>query len=242
MLFGASLAASASSAYGRHGARINRAERWSAVILLALLVAPRPAAAEATPIRLLVLGDSLTAGYGLAWAQAFPAQLERALAAEGLAVRVSGAGVSGDTTAGARARLAWTLGASAQYQPDAAIVELGANDALRGIEPEATAQSLDAILTELNRCGIPVLLAGMRAPPNLGPEYGHRFDAIYPRLAQAHGVALYPFFLEGVAAVPRLNQDDGIHPNAEGVAEIVRRITPAAAALVRAARARAQAP
>jgi acyl-CoA thioesterase-1 len=242
MLFGASLAASALSAYGRHGARINRAERWSAVILLALLVAPRPVAGGATPIRLLVLGDSLMAGYGLAWAQAFPAQIERALAAEGLAVRVSSAGVSGDTTAGGRARLAWTLGASAQDQPDAAIVELGANDALRGIEPEATAQNLDAILTELNRCGIPVLLAGMRAPPNLGPEYGRRFDAIFPRLAQAHGVALYPFFLEGVAAVPRLNQDDGIHPNAEGIAEIVRRITPAAAALVRGARARAQAP
>ena len=171
-----------------------------------------------------------------------PAQLERALAAEGLAVRVSSAGVSGDTTAGGRARLAWTLGASAQDQPDAAIVELGANDALHGIEPEVTAQNLDAILTELNRCGIPVLLAGMRAPPDLGPEYGRRFDAIYPRLAQAHGVALYPFFLEGVAAVPRLNQNDGIHPNAEGVAEIVRRITPAAAALVRAARARAPAP
>ena len=140
------------------------------------------------------------------------AQIERALAAEGLAVRVSSAGVSGDTTAGGRARLAWTLGASAQDQPDAAIVELGANDALRGIEPEAAAQNLDAILTELNRCGIPVLLAGMRAPPNLGPEYGRRFDAIFPRLAQAHGVALYPFFLEGVAAVPRLNQDDGSTP------------------------------
>jgi acyl-CoA thioesterase-1 len=242
MLFGASLPASASSAYGRHGARINRAERWSAVILLALLVAPRPVAGGATPIRLLVLGDSLTAGYGLAWAQTFPAQLERALAAEGLAVRVSGAGVSGDTTSGGRARLAWTLGASARDQPDAAIVELGANDALRGIDPEVTAQNLDAILTELNRRGIPVLLAGMRAPPNLGPQYGRLFDAIYPRLAQAHGVALYPFFLEGVAAVPRLNQDDGIHPNAEGIAEIVRRITPAAAALVCGARARAQAP
>jgi acyl-CoA thioesterase I len=242
MLFGASLAASASSAYGRHGARINRPERWSAMILLALLLAPRPVVGGATPILLLVIGDSLTAGYGLASPQAFPAQLERALAAEGLAVRVSSAGVSGDTTAGGRARLAWALGASAQEQPDAAIVELGANDALRGIEPEVTAQNLDAILTELSRRGIPVLLAGMRAPPNLGPEYGRRFDAIYPRLAQAHGVALYPFFLEGVAAVPRLNQDDGIHPNAEGVAEIVRRITPPAAALVRGARARAQAP
>ena len=133
-----------------------------------------------------------------------------------------GAGVAGDTSAGGRARLAWSLA----DRPDAAIVELGANDGLRGIDPAVTYDNLDAILTELKRRGIPVLLAGMYAPPNLGREYGEAFNGIYPRLAEKHGVRLYPFFLDGVAVEPRLNQPDGIHPNEDGVAVIVERILP----------------
>ena len=186
------------------------------------VVAGLPASA-AKETRLLALGDSLTSGWGLAARDAFPAQLERALRAAGRRdVRVIGAGVAGDTSAGGRARLAWSLA----DRPDAAIVELGANDGLRGIDPAATYDNLDAILTELKRRGIPVLLAGMYAPPNLGREYGEAFNGIYPRLAEKHGVRLYPFFLDGVAVEPRLNQPDGIHPNEDGVAVIVERILP----------------
>lgn len=230
--------------YGPPAAVINAlaASLLAAVMTLVAAVAPagRPAmaaAAAAEPVRLLLLGDSLTAGYGLARGDAFPAQLERALRQEGLAVTVIDAGVSGDTTAGGRARLAWTLGQTPAAAPDAVIVELGANDALRGIDPAVAQQNLDAILAELARRRIPVLLAGMLAPPNLGGDYGRRFAAIYPALAKAHGAALYPFFLDGVAGERALNQGDGIHPNRDGVAEIVRRITPAAAALVRKAAA-----
>ena len=190
-------------------------------VLLAAVAIPPEAAAKET--RLLVLGDSLTSGWGLAAGDAFPARLERALRAAGREdVRVVGAGVAGDTTAGGRARLGWSLA----ERPDAAIVELGANDGLRGIDPASTYDNLDAILAELKRRKIPVLLAGMYAPPNLGSEYGAAFNAIYPRLAERHGVRLYPFFLEGVAVEPGLNQPDGIHPNADGVAVIVERILP----------------
>lgn len=179
--------------------------------------------ATAKEIRLLAFGDSLTSGWGLAARDAFPAQLERALHAAGRKnVRVIASGVAGDTSAGGRARLAWSLA----DRPDVAIVELGANDGLRGIDPASTYGNLDAILAELKRRGIPVLLTGMYAPPNLGSEYGEAFNAIYPRLAERHGVVLYPFFLEGVAVEPALNQPDGIHPNAEGVAVIVERILP----------------
>ena len=189
-------------------------------VLLAVSVSPPVAAAET---RLLAFGDSLTSGWGLAARDAFPAALERALHAAGRRdVRVIAAGVAGDTTAGGRARLAWSLA----DRPHAAIVELGANDGLRGIDPASTQANLDAILGELGRRGIPVLLAGMYAPPNLGREYGEAFDAIYPKLAEKHGVALYPFFLDGVAVEPALNQPDGLHPNADGVAVIARRILP----------------
>ena len=182
-----------------------------------------PSAATAKETRLLAFGDSLTSGWGLAARDAFPAQLERALHAAGRkTVRVIASGVAGDTSAGGRARLAWSLA----DRPDAAIVELGANDGLRGIDPASTYGNLDAILAELKRRGIPVLLAGMYAPPNLGSEYGEAFNAIYPRLAERHGVVLYPFFLEGVAVEPALNQPDGIHPNGDGVAVIVERILP----------------
>lgn len=189
--------------------------------MLAAAVGGRAAAAE-EPQRLLVLGDSLTAGYGLPRAQAFPARLEAALKAAGRKVEVIDAGVSGDTTAGGLARLDWALTPS----PDAAIVELGANDGLRGLDPKLTYANLDAILARLKERRIKVLLAGMLAPPNLGRDYGDEFNGVFPRLAERHSVALYPFFLEGVAAEPSLNQADGLHPNAEGVEVVVRRILP----------------
>lgn len=192
-------------------------------------------AAEA-PIRLLALGDSLTAGYGLAPAQAFPAQLERALRGQALDVTVENAGVSGDTSAGGRARLAGLLAASHRTKPDAVIVELGINDAFRGIDPEVTCANLDAILEQLSAHGIPVLLAGMRLLPRWGIPDDERFASLYPRVAARHGVALYPFFLEGVAGERSLNLPDGLHPNARGIAEIVRRITPAVLDLVRSAK------
>ncbi len=178
-------------------------------------------------MRLLVLGDSLTAGYGLPKQDGFTAQLERSLRADGLDVTVIDAGVSGDTTAGGLARLDWVLRSAGAGGPDAVIVELGANDGLRGFDPEVTYGNLDRILSRLRESDVPILVAGMRAPPNLGREYVDAFDAIFPRLADRHEVPLYPFFLDGVAADPDLNQADGIHPNREGVAEIVSRIKPA---------------
>lgn len=191
------------------------------VMLAAVLAVPAlPAAAE--PIRVMAFGDSLTHGYGLAPGETFPEQLEAALRDDGFDVTVLNAGNSGDTTAGGLARLDWALA----DDPDAVILELGANDGLRGLDPEATYANLDAMLAKLLNAGVPVLLAGMLAPPNLGREYGEAFNAIYPRLAAEHGVPLYPFFLEGVAAQRALNQGDGIHPNAKGVAEIVAGIKP----------------
>lgn len=179
-------------------------------------------AARAEPARILVLGDSIAAGYGLAADEAFPARLESHLRRAGREVRVIDAGVSGDTTAGGLARLDWALA----DRPHVVIVELGGNDGLRGIAPQATRANLDAILARLKARGPRVLLTGMLAPPNLGAEYGRAFDAIYPELAAKYGVALYPFVLDGVAAQPDLNQRDGIHPNARGVAVMVDRIAP----------------
>ncbi|HEX9836575.1 MAG TPA: arylesterase [Alphaproteobacteria bacterium] len=179
-------------------------------------------AARAEPARILVLGDSIAAGYGLAADEAFPARLESHLRRAGHEVRVIDAGVSGDTTAGGFARLDWALA----DRPHIVIVELGGNDGLRGIAPAATRANLDAILARLKARGPRVLLTGMLAPPNLGAEYGRAFDAIYPELAAKYGVALYPFVLDGVAAQPDLNQRDGIHPNARGVAVMVDRIAP----------------
>jgi acyl-CoA thioesterase-1 len=219
------------------------AKRFNAIALLGLALsllagaafaqAPgTPARAAPTnagaPIRLLVLGDSLSAGYGLPAGEAFPPQLERALRAKGHNVNVIGAGVSGDTTAGGRARLDWSLADN----PDAAIVELGANDGLRGLDPKSTAENLSAILAALKARGTPTLLAGMLAPPNLGAAYGKEFNALYPRLAKEHGAGLYPFFLDGVAADTALNQADGMHPNARGVLVIVERILPAVEKLI----------
>jgi acyl-CoA thioesterase-1 len=194
-------------------------------------MAPARAAGEIT---LVALGDSLTAGFGLSPSEAFPARLEAVLRERGHDVRVINAGVSGDTASAGLARLDWAVDADA----DGVIVELGANDALRGIDPGVTRDALDAILARLGEREIPVLLAGMRAPPNMGTAYTERFDAIYPALAEKHGVPLYPFFLEGVAARAELNQQDGIHPNAQGVAAIVTAMTPYAERLIALIRAR----
>lgn len=202
--------------------------------LLLLLCVAAPLRAE--PIAILGLGDSLMAGYGLSRGSSFPAQLQAALIQRGSSVRVINAGVSGDTSAGGKARLAWSLA----ERPDAAIVELGANDGLRGLPVEEMRANLDAILTELAAKGIPTLLVGMRAPPNMGRDYGQAFQQAFVDLARKHDVAFYPFFLDGVAANAALNQDDGIHPTAEGVSEIVERILPAVEALIeRALRGRA---
>jgi len=172
--------------------------------------------------RLLVLGDSLTAGYGLAAGETFPEQLERALQQAGHNVTVINAGVSGDTTAGGLARLDWAL----RDDPQLVIVELGGNDALRGLPPEETFDNLDAILERLDTAGISIILTGMQAPRNLGVDYTTDFDQIYPRLASKYKVSFYPFFLDGVALDPALNQADGIHPNSAGVAVIVDRMLP----------------
>lgn len=182
--------------------------------------------------RILALGDSLTAGYGLPAEASFPAQLERALKARGHDVRVINAGVSGDTSAGGLARLDWALAES----PQVAIVELGANDGLRGQDPALMRANLDAILSKLKAKGVRVLLTGMRAPPNLGPDYGRAYDSVFAELAKKHGVAFHPFFLDGVAGQPALNQRDGMHPTEKGVAVIVERIVPQVETLLEAPR------
>jgi len=206
----------------------------AALGLVALAALPSYSPAIAAEMRILALGDSLTAGLGLPEGQGFAAQLERALNAGGRAVRVLNAGVSGDTTAGGLQRLDWALAG----KPHVAIVELGANDMLRGLDPAKAEANLDAILTKLKKRGVTTLLAGMLAAPNLGRDYERAFNAIYPALAQKHGVALYPFFLDGVAGNLALLLPDGLHPNERGVAEIVRRILPAVErALAEAAKA-----
>lgn len=205
--------------------------RLAGGLLLALSVlsglAPAHAQAQSQPespknFRLMVIGDSLAAGFGLPAQEAFPAQLEAALRKAGRPVTVLNAGVSGDTSAGGRARLDWALA----DKPDAVIVELGANDGLRGIDPKTTYENLAAILNGLKTRGVPAFLAGMYAPPNLGAAYGEEFRAVYTRLAKEFDVPLYGFFLEGVAAQPQLNQADGMHPNAAGVAVMVKSIVP----------------
>jgi len=180
------------------------------------------AAGETKPIKMVVLGDSLSAGLGLSASSAFPARLQKSLEAKGIAVDMINAGVSGDTTSGGRDRLDWSV----PEGTEAVILELGANDALRGIDPRVTRAALTDILTRLKARRIAVLLCGMVAPPNYGSDYSARFNAIYPELAKSFGVPLYPFFLEGVATAARLNQADGLHPTAEGVDMIVKNILP----------------
>jgi len=186
------------------------------------------------PVRIVMLGDSITAGLGLPAQNALPAKLEKALKAKGIAVAVENAGVSGDTSAGGLARLDWSVGEGT----DAVILELGANDALRGNDPQQTQKALDRIIAHLTERKIAVLLTGMLAPRNLGPDYAKAFDPIYPALARAHDVVFYPFILDGVAANPALNQGDGIHPNAAGVDVIVERLAPKVEELVGRAKAR----
>lgn len=177
---------------------------------------------DVKPIRLAVLGDSLTAGFGLPASSAFPVRLQKALRDRGIAADIHNAGVSGDTASGGLARLDWSI----PPDTEAVIVELGANDALRGTDPKVTRSALSDILARLKARGIAVLLCGMVAPPNYGADYSARFNAIYPDIAKQFGVPLYPFFLEGVAADKRLNQADGLHPTTEGIDVIVRNILP----------------
>lgn len=185
-----------------------------------------PAAPRAPVV--LDFGDSLTAGLGLPANEAFPARLEAWLDQRGVAARVVNAGVSGDTTADGLARLDWALA----DKPDLVILALGANDALRGIEPSTVRENLDKMIGKIEASGAKVLLLGMLAPPNWGAEYKHAFDQIFPELAQTHHLPLYPFFLEGVAMKPELNQPDGLHPNKQGVTVLVDRIAPLVASLL----------
>ncbi|HEV7633835.1 MAG TPA: arylesterase [Bradyrhizobium sp.] len=203
------------------------------VLGLALMVAgtadaQTPAGSAAKPIKMVVLGDSLSAGLGLSAASAFPAKLQKALENKGIEVDMINAGVSGDTSSSGRDRLDWSVPEGTA----AVILELGANDALRGTDPAVTRAALSDILTRLKARKIAVLLCGMVAPPNYGSDYADRFNAIYPDLAKAFGVPLYRFFLDGVAADARLNQPDGLHPTAEGVDVIVRNILPTVQAFV----------
>jgi acyl-CoA thioesterase I len=211
---------------------------WVRLVLVTLIclaiLAPLGRAAAAT-LTIVALGDSLTAGYGLNGNAAFPARLQAALRARGhTGVSIVNAGVSGDTTSGGLQRLDWSV----PQGTDAVIVELGANDALRGVDPKVTKAALDRILARLAARHIPVLLAGMKAPRNMGPDYVRAFDAIYPALASTHQVVFYPFFLAGVAADPKLNQADGLHPNAAGVDVIVTRMLPSVEKLIGRARNR----
>jgi acyl-CoA thioesterase-1 len=185
--------------------------------------------AGAAPIKILALGTSLTQGFGVPPGEDFTAVLEARLRADRFDVKLINAGVSGDTSAGGLSRVDWSLA----DHPDAAIVELGSNDALRGQSPAQTEKNLSAVLAKLRAAHIPVLLVGMKAPRNLGPEYAAQFDPIYPRLAKQYGALLYPFMLDGVAMDAKLNQADGIHPNPAGVKIIVGRMLPLVEQLVR---------
>ena len=194
-----------------------------AVLLIALMtVLAAPAARAQGPVKLVVLGDSLSAGLGLPAQDAFPAKLKKALQDKGVAVEMTNAGVSGDTSSGGRDRLDWSVPDGTQ----GVIVELGANDALRGLDPDVTRAALTDIVAKLKARGIAVMLCGMLAPPNYGADYAARFNPIYPELAKKFDVPLYPFFLDGVAADAKLNQADGIHPTAAGVDIIVGKMMP----------------
>jgi acyl-CoA thioesterase-1 len=201
--------------YGTGALRVQHV--LAALLTFACLACPVVANA-AKPVKIVALGDSLTAGLGLPVQEAFPAKLQAALKAKGIEATVVNAGVSGDTTSGGLDRLGWSV----PDDTDAVVVELGANDALRGLDPDITRKALNAILDKLAARHIPVLLAGMKAPRNLGSDYTGKFDAIYPALAANHPVVFYPFFLEGVAGDSHLNQGDGMHPTAAGVDVIVK--------------------
>jgi acyl-CoA thioesterase I len=204
------------------------------LVTMVCLLSSAYAQGAAKPVKIVALGDSLTAGLGLPAQEAFPAKLQAALNAKGIEATVVNAGVSGDTAAAGLERLDWSV----PGDTDAAILELGANDALRGLDPALTQKALTAILDKLAARQIPVLLAGMKAPRNLGLDYTGKFDAIYPALAANHPVVFYPFFLEGVAADPHFNQGDGMHPTAAGVDVVVRNILPEVEELIARVRAR----
>jgi acyl-CoA thioesterase-1 len=191
------------------------------------------ASAADRPVRIVALGDSLSAGYQLSASEAFPAQLEAALKAKGIAVEVANAGVSGDTSSGGLARLDWSV----PDGTDAVILELGANDMLRGIDPKITRDALTAIVSRLKARGIDVLLSGMLAAPNLGADYAGEFNRIYPELATANNLVFDPFFIDGIVNDPKLNLSDGLHPSAAGVAVIVARILPKVETLIARVRA-----
>jgi acyl-CoA thioesterase I len=199
-----------------------------ALMTVGLITSPGLAQNPAKPVKMVVLGDSLSAGLGLPARAAFPARLQKALSDKGMKVDMVNAGVSGDTASGGRDRLDWSVAEGT----DAVIVELGANDALRGTDPAVTRAALADILKRLKDRKVAVLLCGMVAPPNYGSEYAAKFNAIYPELSKSLDVPLYPFFLEGVAADAKLNQADGIHPTAEGVDIIVKNIMPAVEAFL----------
>jgi len=192
-------------------------------------LAQTPDVKEVKPIKLAVLGDSLTAGYGLPVSAAFPVRLQKALSDKGIATDIHNAGVSGDTTTGGLARLDWSIPPGTE----AVIVELGANDALRGVDPKVARGALDEILNKLKARNIAILLCGMYAPPNYGPDYTAKFNSIYPDLAKSHKVPLYPFFLDGVATEAKLTQPDGLHPTAAGVDVVVERILPTVEAFLK---------
>jgi acyl-CoA thioesterase I len=216
-----------SEAPGGASGRYGLTRRLFNILALALAAGGRAEAAD--PPRVLAFGDSLTSGFGLPLEKGFPARLEARLRADGIDARVINAGVAGDTTAGGLARIDWALA----EKPDLVILEFGANDMLRGIDPKVTRGNLDAMLGKIRASGAKTLLAGMMTLANWGRDYEREFDAIYPSLAKEHGVALYPFFLDGVVLKPELNQPDGIHPNPQGVEIIVGRIAPQVERLLR---------
>jgi acyl-CoA thioesterase-1 len=210
--------------YGEFSAGVNR--RGVIAALLGSFMGLQTAQAQTgagQPVRIAMLGDSLTAGYGLRAEESLPNQLEKRLKESGLPVTIINHGVSGDTSEGGLQRLDWMLG----DRPDIVIVALGGNDALRGLDPKQTERNLDQILARLRADGVPVVLAGMLAPRNFGSTYAQAFDGLYPRLAEKHGAILYPFLLDGVAMDQALNQPDGIHPNARGASAIAERLAPA---------------
>jgi acyl-CoA thioesterase-1 len=205
-----------------YGKKPGNVQRLAAALMLAWLAVTGTAAAAERTVKVVAFGDSLSAGYQLPASAAFPAQLEKALKAKGVAVEIANAGVPGDTASGGLARLDWSV----PEGTDAVILELGANDMLRGVDPKVTRKALADIVSRLKARHIEVLLCGMRAAPNLGADYARAFDAIYPELAQANGLLLYPFFLDGIVTDAKLNQRDGLHPTAAGVAVIVEKIMP----------------
>jgi acyl-CoA thioesterase-1 len=208
--------------FAKGAARLRLMTMLLALFACLLAAFSPPADAADRPLRITAFGDSLTAGYGLPASASFPAQLQKALEMTGRKIVIENAGVSGDTTQAGLDRLDWSIGDGI----DGVIVALGANDALRGLDPAQTRSALVQIIVRLKARKIPVMLAGMRAPPTMGADFQQRFDSIFPDLAREHGLILYPFFLDGVAGRRELNQNDGIHPTADGIKLIVERILP----------------